>query len=160
MERFYLRRVKGGGGGWLRGRYLDGREKSVNMWGFGCVALCCVVPMKGLGVLGREGEVDRNIPAARIITSEIPLFSVFVAVKTRNQYPVFVYLYPLLQRKTKTPLSLPKKIKSASNSKERTFIRALAQLSIMRGLLYEVEDGLREGLVGDRPGCLGVVSLG
>ena len=37
----------------------------------------------------------------------------------------------------------------------RTFVRALFQLSVVGGLLDEIEDGLRQGLVGDGPCCVG-----
>lgn len=32
-----------------------------------------------------------------------------------------------------------------------TFVRALLELTVMRGLLNEIKDGLGEGLVGDGP---------
>lgn len=42
---------------------------------------------------------------------------------------------------------------------KQTFIRTLFQLTVMRGLLNEVEDGLAEALVGDGPCCGFCVSL-
>jgi hypothetical protein len=44
-----------------------------------------------------------------------------------------------------------------SEGGECTFVSPLFQLSVVAGLLDDVEDFLREGFVGDGPGCGGVV---
>lgn len=72
------------------------------------------------------------IPAARMMISEIPRLRVLVAVEWTRQ--------PCMNR-TEDLESLP------------TFVRALLELTVVRGLLNEIKDGLGEGLVGNGPSC-------
>jgi hypothetical protein len=62
--------------------------------------------------------------------SEIPRFRVLVAMK-------WDFSVRLKQQMIRNP--------------ELTFVGALAQLSIVRGLLNEIKNGLGESLVSDRP---------
>lgn len=92
--RFCLRREEGGGGGWRGGMYLFFFfSELVFVWteerkgeGKGWIVELLV---EGYWVVEEEGRTkdreEADIPAARIIISEIPRFSVFVALKRKSQ---------------------------------------------------------------------------
>lgn len=65
-----------------------------------------------------------------MMISEIPRFRVLVAVEWTRQ--------PCMYR-TEDLESLP------------TFVRTLLELTVVRGLLNEIKDGLGEGLIGNGP---------
>lgn len=112
----YLRRAAGGVGESPKERYLGGK-----------ISLCS----RGLGLtLPREKKHGKIIPAARMMTSEIPRFRVLVAVEWIRQPSMY---------RTETLGSL------------LTFVRALLELTVVRGLLNEIQDGLGEGLISDGP---------
>ena len=74
-----------------------------------------------------------DVPAARMTISEIPRFRVFVAVVVISNQPMDLSSY------------------FESGSLRLTLVCAFLELTVVRGLLDEVEDGLRKSLVGDGP---------
>ena len=68
------------------------------------------------------------IPAARMIISEIPRFRVLVARKSASQYRMF----------------------RIANGR-RAFVCTFLELTVVRGLLHKIKDGLGKGFIGNGP---------